>query len=377
MKTNEQFLQDFNKKGNQTLEILEKYKGCTTPILIKCKKCGSTFYQAPHELLKKCGCPYCSNRKVKKGINSFADFHPELIKFFLDKNAPYLYSCGSKQKAKLECPVCKNQYNIPYYILNKTGFNCNFCNSMSYPNKFLRAFLLSIPNIEQLVFEKCYKIDDKNIRYDASFYYLDKYYIVEIHGNQHYIDCSLNNYNVENQQIQDNLKEEFAKKLNASFIVIEAKKSQFQYIKNNIEKTELFNIFNLKNYNWEQLFNILNDYSLLKEICLDYEQNLLRTDELSQKYKLDRHQIVAFLKDGKGLGLCPSYTIGKNRLGMRVEAYDANGHLLGSFPSLKICAEKLNEKYHLNCLPNSISHVLSGAQKSHRNLYFKEAKMYE
>lgn len=147
MKTNEQFLQDFNKKGNQTLEILEKYKGCTTPILIKCKKCGSTFYQAPHEL--------------------------------------------------------------------------------------------------------------------------------------------------------------------------------------------------------------------------------------SQKYKLDRHQIVAFLKDGKELGLCPSYTIGKNRLGMRVEAYDANGHLLGSFPSLKICAEKLNEKYHLNCLPNSISHVLSGAQKSHRNLYFKEARMYE
>jgi len=372
MKTHECFLKDFEIKGNKNLVIQGIYSGCEKPILVKCKKCNETFNAIPHTLLKGCGCPYCSHKKIKENLNSFGAKHPELLKFFIDKEKPFKYAPGSKEKALLQCPICKTIFSRAYYILNTQGVSCPICNTLSYPNKFLRVFLNELPNITDLCFEEAFKYNNTFIRYDATFKYRNYKFVIEIHGGQHYKNCGFNNYNVQEQKNKDLLKKEFAKNQNMIYIAINASKSNFLFIKNNILNSDFTKYFDLNKINWSNLFKKINNYSLLKSICTDYENNLLRIEDLSLKYSLDRHKITSYLQEGKELGLCNSYQIGNNKKGVRIEAYDSNYTLIDVYPSIKICAEKLNEIYHLNFLTNSISHVLSGAQKSHRNFYFKK-----
>lgn len=372
MKTNEQFLKDFLIKGNQNLQICEKYRGCEVPILVRCKVCGLTSKITPHNLLKHAGCGYCSGRKLNKEFNSFGAKHPELLKFFIDKNEAFKYTYGSKVKAKLQCPICQNKFQLPYYILNKQGFNCSFCNTMTYPNKFLRILLSNLPGITNLSFEKSYKINNKIIRYDSFFNYNDKDFIIEINGGQHYKNCSYNQFNVNNQIQKDLFKKQFAQQNNMIYIEIDARKSSFSYIKEQFLNSNLNNYKLLDNVCWNELFIKFNDFSLLKSICQDYEDKLLRVNELSQKYNINRHRISQILQDGKELNLCPSYKLNNNRQGVRIEAYNAKHELIGSYPSIELCTKKLNQKYNLNFLSNSISHVIRGVQKSHRNFYFKK-----
>lgn len=371
-KTHEQFLKDFEIKGNKNLIIYGIYQGCNTPISVKCKECNEIFNSIPHTLLKGCGCPYCTNRKVKKDLNSFGIKHPELLQYFINREDAFKYSLGSKNKALLQCPICKTKFTIAYYILNKQGINCPICNTASYPNKFLRLFLNELSGITNLSFEKVFKYNDTIIRYDAIFNYQDNKFAIEINGGQHYKNCSFNNYNVQEQQNKDLFKKSFAENQNMKYIAIDARKSNFLFIKNNILNSDFIKYFDLTNINWDNLFKNFNNYSLLNEICNDYENNLLRIEDLAYKYNLDRHKISSYLQEGKELGLCNNYQLGANRKGVGIEAYDSNNNLIGVYPSIKICAEKLNEIYHLNFLTNSISHVLSGAQKSHRKFYFRK-----
>lgn len=269
-------------------------------------------------------------------------------------------------------------YLKPYYKLNKEGFRCSFCNKMSYPNKFLRVLLQTIPNITQLQFEHSYTLDNmEKIRYDATFQYNNKFFVIEINGDQHYTDCSYNNYNVDIQKNKDKLKRQYAIQHNMIYICIDARKSVFSYIQDQLLASELSNYIDFTTIDWNDLYKKLNNYSLLNEICIDYENNLLRISELEHKYQIDHHNISRYLQDGKKLGLCPSYQSNNNRQGVRIEAYDSEHNFIGIYPSIAICAKKLNEQFHLNFLTNSISHVLNGAQKSHRGFYFKRGDFYE
>lgn len=372
MKAHIQFLQDFSKKGNQNIEIIGIYNGCITPIEVQCKKCKHFFNTTPHSLLKGSGCPYCSKKRIIAEQNSFCAVHPELIKFLVNKKEGYKYSSGSKQIATVQCPICKNQYKSTYNSLSTSGFNCLFCNSMSYPNKFLRVILKMIDGIMNLQFEKTFTLqNNKIIRYDAVFEYQNKTFVIQINGGQHYYDCGFNQFDVNIQKEKDQIKKTFAENNHMIYIDINAKKSQFFLIKKNLLLSDFPKFIDISNLDWENIFKTFNNYSLLKQICLDYENNLMRVSTLASKYQLDRHQISTMLQNGKQLGLCPSYQSNKNRQGVRIEAYDNQHNLIGIYPSIAICAEKLNEKYNLNFLKNSISHVLTGAQKSHRNFYFK------
>lgn len=377
MKTHEQFLKDFEKRGNKNLIIIGTYQGCETRLKVKCKICNEELLITPHGLLKGQGCYYCSNRKIKKDLNSFGALYPELLDFFVNKEEAFKHTPGSKEKALLECPDCHTNFYLPYYIIKNKGIICPMCNTLTYPNKFLRIFLKELPDITNVSFEKTYKDNGKIIRYDAFFIYDNRNFVIEINGGQHYKSCSFNNYNVQLQEKQDQFKKEYAEKNNFIFLSIDASKSDFFFIKNNILNSDLSNFFNLEKINRNNILINISNYSILKNICNDYENNLMRIEELSNKYSIERHVVTRYLKLGKEIGLCKSYHPGKNRQGVKIEAYDDKNILIGIYPSIKICADKLNEKYHLNFLKNSISHVLSGAQKSHRNFYFKKVILNE
>ena len=59
-KSHEQFMKDFEAKGNPNIEIIGKYISCSNPIKVKCKKCGKIWDMSPIKLLYKGqGCKDC------------------------------------------------------------------------------------------------------------------------------------------------------------------------------------------------------------------------------------------------------------------------------------------------------------------------------
>ncbi|WP_369015128.1 zinc-ribbon domain-containing protein, partial [Klebsiella pneumoniae] len=51
---------------------------CTLKAVWICDKCGSEYEQAVCNRIKRPGCPYCNNRKVKVGYNDLATMNPTL-----------------------------------------------------------------------------------------------------------------------------------------------------------------------------------------------------------------------------------------------------------------------------------------------------------
>ena len=79
---------------------------------------------------KKTGCPVCSNRLIKKGINDLETTNPELVlEWDYKKNGilkPYMFSKGSEKKVWWICPKCNISYES--YIKHRTnGVGCPKC----------------------------------------------------------------------------------------------------------------------------------------------------------------------------------------------------------------------------------------------------------
>lgn len=375
-RTTVQFIAELKEKNKHDLTILSEYTGIEEPIFYRCNVCGQESSKTAHALLKGGGCSFCTGREIRKGYNTFGDLYPDIVKYFDDPEEAYKHSAGSKKKAKLKCPICFQTYEIEFYRLKKTGFHCSFCNKMTYPNKFLRVLLQELPEITDVEFEKTFSIDKQLIRYDGFFHYQDKIFIIEMNGGQHYYSCSFNNGDVKNQQNKDSFKEVFAKKNNYIFIPINCKISDFNYIKQNICDSILKEYFDLKHLNWIKMYQQINDYSLLNQLCSDYENNYITVKELSQKYQIDRHIVIRMLKLGASLGLCSTYLKEEKarKVGVKTIAYDDKHNYIGTYPSAAFCAKELNERYNLDFRANSISHVLAGAQKTHRNFYFERGE---
>ena len=88
-KTHEEFMIDFQKKGNKNIIILGGYVNSSTRILVKCIRDGYEWEAMPGELLKGCGCPACCGRVFIPSINSVAAKRPDLLVYFKNKDDAY------------------------------------------------------------------------------------------------------------------------------------------------------------------------------------------------------------------------------------------------------------------------------------------------
>lgn len=307
---------------------------------------------------------------MKKDFISFREKNPDLIVLFENPNDCDTHSYGSKAQVIVTCPFCLNKQNTTYYLLSRNNFHCKYCgDTLTYPNRFLRVLLQELQGITNIQYEKSFKIDNKIIRVDGVFTWEDKKIAIEMNGLQHYANCSYNNYDVQEQVQRDKQKKDFLQDNGYIYIAIDCRKSSFLYIKQQLLISKLNEYFDLENINWENIYANLSNFSLLRQICEDYEKNNMPTIMLSKKYSLDRHRIANYLQEGKNLNLCPSYPRSAIK-GQTVLAYDKDKNFIGKYYSYAQCAEELKKIYNLTFLPNSISHVISGAQKTHRNFYF-------
>ena len=295
-KTYEEFIEQL-RTINPNIEVLEDYKNNHTKILCKCKKCNYEWKIRPSSLLRNQGCPKCAGnakRTQDNFIEEVSNINPNIkvIGKYINKQTKVLCSCK----------LCNSQFYItPNRIFKHQISSCPVCSDgISYPNKFVRNFLNQLP-IENLIYE--WKIEkNKQYSYDNYFIYNNKEYIVEADGAQHFQKNKFNYWEPEEIQRRDRIKDKLAKDNNIIMIRIDCQKSEPNYIRQSIENSELYKIFDLSNINWEEC-HIRSINSLVKQVCDLYNEGYKNVN-ISTKLKLNPTTITRYLKKGQELGWC-------------------------------------------------------------------------
>ena len=237
--------------------------------------------------------------------NSIFTTHPKLIKYFVDKKDAKKYSFGSDKKICVRCPDCGNEKMMNIDRLVRCGFSCNKCgDGISYPEKIMINILNQMgisyqTQLNKTTFKWCNKY-----RYD--FYIPSLNCIIEIHGGQHYYNSfeSIGGRTVEEEQKNDEIKEQLAKENEIkNYIVIDCRKSELEWIKNNILNSDLNKLFDLSNVNWLQCHEFVCN-GLVKKTCDMWDNGMNNTKKISDEMQLNRTTILKYLKQGVELGWC-------------------------------------------------------------------------
>lgn len=267
---------------------------------------GVIFNATPQAIYKKEGYPFnkFGNTQIIKGINDLWTTHPHIAKYLNSPDDGYLYKYGTDKKLKFKCPDCNKTFdNKPSKIFNKSGvFICCCCNDgISYPEKVMYNLLnqLDIDFIWQ--FTKKRGGGDWCQRYQYDFYLIDYNTIIEVNGIQHYEECFTSRSLIETQQI-DKIKKELALSNGIkNYIVIDARKSEFEWIKSNIINSEIARLVSLKNVDWEDC-KLKSTKSIIILVGKDWDKGM-HIGELATKYKIDRHTIRTYLLKCDELGI--------------------------------------------------------------------------
>ena len=382
----------YNNKTNRKFKFY-KYK---------CNECGwDEGWIDEYNLLKGIGCSCCKGKTVVKGINDIATTHPELIKYFVNTEDAYTHSIGNDKKVLCKCPCCGYEKEISISNLYHQGISCPMCSDgFSYPEKFMINFLNQLKQNNQLN-DFIYQYTSKNNKwcgkYKYDFYFIknEESYIIETHGIQHY-EVSFkktDSKTLEEEQENDKIKFELAIdngiKLE-NYITIDCRKSDLEYIKNNIINSKLNEIFDLSKINWIEIGQY-SEKSLVKEVCKYWyiHNNInnagLTTKDLEKVFKLGKTTIIRYLKKGTKLGWCyynPKEEMNKNNkinaikngrnLSKQVEVFK-DEISLGIFPSCHELERQSEKLFGIVLKSGSISEVAKngGRLKKYKGFTFK------
>lgn len=285
----------------------------------KCLKCGDEDYKAGNLISKGIGCSCCSNRKVVKGINDIPTTAPWMIDFFQGgEEEASLYTKSSGKYITPKCPYCQRILKSQKInnIYNHKGVSCVCKDGISFPNKIIYFTMEQLLENKQIkIFNREYHIkDDKNRFFDIYFQTnVGKEYFIEMDGGIGHGEVivkhnskSTDDFNVYNSSIfaNDAIKENISKSLGIHLIRIDCFYSDFEYIKQNIINSELSQIVDLNNIDWNKIEQ-LSYTNLMKIICLYKKDNpSLTIKEIAKEFKLYTGTIRNYLKLGNKLGWC-------------------------------------------------------------------------
>lgn len=332
------------------------------------------------------GCACCNNKVVIKNVNNLLFKYSEVAKYLVNTEDGYTHTSKSPKKILCKCPVCNNTRYYSVQNLVVKGFYCDKCSDgISFSEKFI-SNLLSQLNIKY-VRQFCLKSNVRKYFYDFYFEYHNKKYIIEANGIQHYKETKFSNNNTKtlDDEIRND-KEKFDLALRnginyQNYIVIDARVSELEYIKNSIIHSNLSSIFDIKNIDWNECL-LYASKSILPEICQYWEQNHqnISLSNLSKKYNLDRSTITQYLKNGTKIGICnydPQIEKEKqynklkmlNRHGKPVEIFK-DGISYGRFINCSELARQSEKLFGVKMKHDKISAVCLGIQKTHKGFTF-------
>jgi len=294
------------------------------------------------------GCNVCYGRKTLKSYNSITKTHPHIAKLLKYPERGNKLTHGSNVSEIFVCPDCGYEKSFEIQKITTRGFSCSRCgDGISYPNKFIYSFLNQLN--ENYIPEYISKWS-LNKRYDN--YLPDRNEIWEVHGEQHYkykYKSFNNTKTLEEEQENDRLKRELAENNDLKYIIIDARKSELEWIKNSIMNIPEFQRYDLSNINWLKCHEFACS-SLVKTACNYWNSGIKNTVEIGKLMKLSRSTIINYLKQGnKELKWC-DYDLkkamienGVNR-GKSIIQLSCNGEYVKEFNNITDVLKQLNIK---------------------------------
>lgn len=159
------------------------------------------------------------------------------------------------------CPECGSEKTMKAYVLANYGFACDRCSDgISVPEKFAISVLTQLGIEFKTQLSKSTFAWVKNKKYDFYFKINEDSYIMEVHGEQHYIASKGVFNNLKKEQENDEFKKELALAngiKEENYIVVDCRYSKLEWMKNNFVKS-LENIIDTSNINWEEAFEYTN-----------------------------------------------------------------------------------------------------------------------
>ena len=252
--------------------------------------------------------------------HSISITHPNLVEYLVYKENAVKYSIGRKENVSVKCPDCGFIKGMKLHNLMNRGFSCPRCSDgIPYPEKFFFSFL------EQLNMDFKTQLSKTTLDWCSSYQY-DNYIddiniIVETHGIQHYEEKKIWGSLKEIQE-NDRIKEQLAKENGVrDYIVLDCRKSELEWIKNSIMKSELPQLINFKevDIDWLRCHEHACS-SIVKKACGLWDSGTKSTLKIADLLKTNRNTIIRYLKQGVKIGWCdynPKEEIKRNQIAFR------------------------------------------------------------
>lgn len=337
------------KATGKEITALDLYIDMKTKIRFQCKL-GHIWPDTPDNILRGCGCPYCSGHKVLIGFNDLWTIRPDVAQMLKNLDDGYKYTKGSAKKLSFICPDCQKEKIKSIADVCRQGLCCDYCgDGVSYPEKFGRAFLNQLP----IKNHKCeYRPDwAKPYFYDDYFLYNNFEYIIEWDGAFHYLERNGIETSLEERQAIDELKDDLAINHNINIFRIDCLLSDPNYIKQHILDSELSNIFDLSNIDWD-LCNLSAQNNLVREACNLYSSGEKSLKAIGYKLHISEDIVRSYLKRGTAIGWC-DYDPFLSRQEMydkkskNIVWLDDNNNVVCNFRSARMCVKEMQEKYNI------------------------------
>lgn len=248
-------------------------------------------------------CPVCSGRNVIDGINDMHSTNQNLFNQLVDKEFGHRHAQHSNKKTNWICPDCGNIINnkSPNQIL-RYGYGCNNCSDgISYPEKFMTN-LLSESGIEFI-----YQYNKKHAEWCGDYkydFYIPKFnVIIEVNGLQHYKSCQWHSY--DDVSKNDKLKRDLAERNVSKYIVIDARYSNRDFLKQSIMRNDdMYDILfsNIMYIKWKQIDQI-SEKSKLKSVALSFNDGV-SFETIMSTFNIGKTTLKRYLNRGTELGFC-------------------------------------------------------------------------
>ena len=381
--TNPYSIPNIRKHASQfNYELISmEYKNNKEYLQFKCPKCKEIFDTTWDSFQRGKRCPYCCNppRKIKLGINTIWDTDPWMIDLGISEEDAKTHSRCSGDKVTVTCPHCGNKKEtILSRIYTTKSIGCLCGDGVSYNEKFIIELL----NQLNIKYEREYKPDwSNNKRYD--FYLNDYNTIIETHGIQHY-EQSNRGRNLYKEQKNDEYKKQLALQNGIDkYIILDCRYSELSWIKDNILKSKLSEIFDLSNNNidWLKCEEFAVNSNLIKQICYYWnnKKEWETTTDLVNKFNVSKKFVVTSLHKGNILNWCnykPKEEMEKSAIktgkanSKPVEMFK-NEKSLGIFESSIEIERQSEELFKCKLLQGNISAVCTGRYKQYKGYTFK------
>lgn len=325
--------------------------------------------------------------KITIGYNDIATTAPWMVKYLKNKEDAYSYACKSNKKIWFTCPICGNEKCMRICDFYKRGICCPKCGDKTpYPEKIMFNVLCQL-NIEFKYRQYFDWVNNKE--YD--FYIQSLNTIVETHGRQHYEEQRRKSNRTKSlieEQANDKLKKELALTNGIrpeNYIVIDCRKSELEFIKQNILNSNLNKLFDLNKIDWLKCQEFACS-SRVKEACDLWNSGIKNAINIGTIMNLSDVTITKYLHKGKELNWCIDYDSKKilsersRNIGLangkQVEIFKG-GFSLGIFPSCAELERKSLKLFGVKLNQGHISDVCIGRRKQHQGYTFRYVELKE